>query len=113
MRTAAIAILFLACEVAWAQPGKPAPPPQPSPPDTRSDHLRTESVQAPKPASSLRLNLNKASAAELMKLPGIDAATAKAIIKGRPYRSKEEVLRKRILPAARYEELKANLYAGM
>ena len=85
-------------------------------PDTRSDHLRTESVKAPesKPAAStLRLNLNKASAAELMKLPGVDAATAKAIIKGRPYRSKDEVLQKRILKPEAYEELKGNLYAGM
>lgn len=107
-RAFAILALGLSCGTSWA-----ADPPKP---DTRSDHLRTESVKDPEktPApSNLRLNLNKASAAELMKLPGVDAAAAKAMIKGRPYRSKDEVLRKKILKAEVYEEIKGNLYAGM
>ena len=79
-------------------------------PDTRSDHLRTESVKAP--PSNLRLNLNKASAAELAKLPGVGEARAKAIIKGRPYKSKDELLRKKILPDNVYEDIKSNVYAG-
>lgn len=104
-RACALIVLALSCNVAFAQsPGKS---------DTRSDHLRTESIQEKKPSSNLRLNLNKASAADLMKLPGVDAPTAKAIIKGRPYRSKEEVLKKKILKPEMYEELKTNLYAGM
>ena len=105
-RALSLIVLALSYSLAFAQ--------TPAKPDTRSDHLRTESVKAEKaPSSNLRLNLNKASAAELMKLPGIDAARAKAIIKGRPYRSKDEVLQKRILSAEAYEELKGNLYAGM
>ena len=63
------------------------------------------------PASSARLNLNAATAADLAKLPGIGEARAKAIIKGRPYKSKEELVSKKILPADVYEEVKGNLYA--
>ena len=84
-------------------------------PDTRSDHLRTESVQAPaekKPVSNVRLNLNSASAPELAKLPGINDARARAIVKGRPYKSKEELLSKKILTPEVYEDVKGNLYAG-
>ena len=66
----------------------------------------------PKPPSNLRLNLNAAKAAELERLPGVDAARAKAIIKGRPYKSKEELLTKKILPQVVYEEMKANVFAG-
>ena len=88
---------------AWAQ----------SKPDTRSDALRTESVKTPPgAASNVRLNLNKASATELAKLPGVGEARARAIIKGRPYKSKDELLRKKIVPENVYEDIKSNVYAG-
>lgn len=96
----ALVVLTLASAPAWAQ-GKP---------DTRSDSLRTESVKAP--PSNVRLNLNKASAADLAKLPGVGDARARAIVKGRPYKSKEELLRKKILPDTVYEDIKGNVYAG-
>ena len=100
---AAIAVLALACAPAWAQ----------TKPDTRSDHLRTESVKTPPSApSNVRLNLNKASAAELAKLPGVGEARARAIIKARPYKSKDELLRKKLVPENVYEDIKANVYAG-
>jgi competence protein ComEA len=93
-------VLTLASIPAWAQ----------SKPDTRSDHLRTESVKAP--PSNVRLNLNKASATELARLPGVGEARARAIIKARPYKSKDELLRKKILPENVFEDIKANVYAG-
>jgi competence protein ComEA len=101
-KVTAVVVLALACAPAWAQ--------QPAKPDTRSDALRTESVKAA--PSNVRLNLNKASAAELAKLPGVGDAGAKAILKGRPYKSKEELLRKKVVPANVYEGIKANVYAG-
>jgi competence protein ComEA len=99
--TAAV-VLALASAPAWAQPS--------AKPDTRSDALRTESVKAA--PSNVRLNLNKASAAELAKLPGVGDAGAKAIVKGRPYKSKDELLRKKIVSPTVYEDIKANVYAG-
>lgn len=98
-------LLALFCGATWAQPATQA--------DTRSDHLRTESVKADKPKSDLRLNINKASAAQLAKLPGVTDSHAKAIVKGRPYRSKEDLVAKKVLPQALYDEIKGNVYAGM
>ena len=100
----AIVIAALACAPAWAQKSESPKP------DTRSDALRTESVKAA--PSNVRLNLNKATAGELAKLPGVGEARAKAIIKGRPYKSKDELVRRKIVPDNVYEDIKANVYAG-
>lgn len=102
--TVAVIVFVLASAGAWAQKAEP------SKPDTRSDVLRTESVKAA--PSSVRLNLNKASVAELAKLPGVGDARARAIVKGRPYRSKDELLRRKIVPENVYEDIKTNVYAG-
>lgn len=109
---AASVILVLGCCTAWA-----ADPPKDAKtstkPDTRSDFLRSESVKAEKkPASNVRLNLNAATATEFARLPGVGDARARAIIKGRPYRSKEELLKKKILPENVYEDIKGNVFAG-
>lgn len=113
MRTLAAAILVLACCATWAADPPKTDAKAASKADTRSDFLRSESVKIePKPVSNLRLNLNAAKAAEFERLPGVDAARARAIIKGRPYRSKEELLTKKILPEAVYEEMKSNVFAG-
>ena len=121
------ALATLACCAVFAAAAQKADPPKTDPkaakstakPDTRSDFLRSESVKAEpekpaekKPVSNARLNLNKDSATEIAKLPGIGDAKARAIVKGRPYRSKEELVSKKILTAAEYEEVKSNLYAG-
>ena len=91
---AAFVILVLGCCTAWA-----ADPPPPA--------------SAPaKPASNLRLNLNGASATDLARLPGVTPAQARSIVKGRPYRSKEELVKRKIIPAALYEGIKSNLFAG-
>jgi DNA uptake protein ComE-like DNA-binding protein len=109
----AAAILLLACCTAWAADPPKADAKAASKADTRSDFLRSESVKAePKAPSNLRLNLNAAKAAELERLPGVDAARARAIIKGRPYKSKEELVTKQILPQVVYEEMKGNVFAG-
>ena len=66
----------------------------------------------PKPASNVRLNLNAGSAAEFARLLGVGEARARAIVKGRPYRSKEELLTRKIVPESVYEDIKSNVYAG-
>ncbi len=53
------------------------------------------------------LELNLAAAGALTQLPGIDPELARRIIAARPYERKRELLRKRVLSLAQYQDLRA------
>jgi len=57
------------------------------------------------------IDLNTAKAEELMTLDGIGDARAQAIIKGRPYRAKNELADKKIIPQAVYDRIKDRIVA--
>jgi len=62
-------------------------------------------------AKSAPVDINRAKADELMTLKGIGEARAEAIIKGRPYARKDELVKKKILPESVYNEIKDQIVA--
>jgi competence protein ComEA len=68
------------------------------------------SSPAAKPADQL-LDINSASEKELAELPKIGEARASAIVKGRPYSGKDDLLRKKIIPKDAYAAIKDKVIA--
>jgi competence protein ComEA len=82
--------------------GKMAPAPKAAP--------AAESKMAPAPKAEL-LDINSASADELKALKGIGDAYSAKIIAGRPYKGKDELLQKNIVPEKTYAEIKDKIIA--
>jgi competence protein ComEA len=99
MKLTRLALLILAAVALIAAPQPTAPAKTPA------------KATATKSTSAALVDINSASADELSALPGIGKAYSDKIIKGRPYKGKNELLDKKILPAAVYNKVKEQIIA--
>ena len=91
-----ILALFIACSMAIFAQAKPA----------------AKAGSAKKAAAIPELlDINTATVDQLKALPGVGDAYAAKIVKGRPYRAKNELTQKKILPEATYDKIKDTIIA--
>jgi competence protein ComEA len=78
--------------------------------DTK-DKAATTSETKKAPAKKEPLDINTASVDELKAVPGIGDAYAKKIAENRPYKRKDELVKKKIIPQATYDKVKDQIIA--
>jgi DNA uptake protein ComE-like DNA-binding protein len=106
---AALTLGLLAAAPAMAQTAQPATSAGKTTPMTKAAPA-TDAKMAPAPKAEL-LDINSATADALDALPGVGKAYSAAIIKGRPYKGKDELVQKKIVPEKTYDGIKDKIIA--
>ena len=99
--------------IAFAQKETTKPAPATAPAKTEAKAADAKKADAPKADAKKTdlIDLNSASEKDLATLKGIGVVHAKAIVKGRPYKGKDELVTKKIVTQKVYDDIKDQVIA--
>jgi DNA uptake protein ComE-like DNA-binding protein len=104
MKLTQLILVFLTAFLLIAQP-------QSASKSSPQSDVKAAAQTAKKAATGSLIDINSATAEELDALPGIGKVYGDKIIKNRPYRAKNELVDKKILPASVYAKIKDKIIA--
>src|ERR1035437_1151880 len=101
-RNLAVSVLALVFAVSLSSVIVAAQGPEPG---SKPEAMATPAQMA-KAAATDKLDINTATKDQLKELPGIGDTYSQKIIDGRPYRTKLDLVHKKIIPQATYDKVK-------
>src|SRR5882724_11137661 len=101
---AVLALLLVVSSASVAVAGQGAEP------SSKPEAMATPAQMA-KASAADKLDINTATKDQLKALPGIGDAYSQKIIDGRPYRTKLDLVHKKIIPQATYEKVRELIIA--
>src|SRR5256885_336155 len=102
LRSVLLALCVTLVNASWALPQAD---------QTSTSTHKAHKTGGSKASDSQKVDVNSASKEELDALPGIGGVYAQKIIDGRPYRSKNELVQKGVVPASTYDKIKGQITA--